>query len=213
MTIFSVCNIKGGSGKSTTAIHLVSFLSNHGFKTALVDCDGQQSLSAWVNSVNSLKDLTLFKSTDTDEIEDEIIELESSHDAVVVDTAGSSEETMKIVISLSDQVVVPLSPSSLDITSTVATIKQVVRARRRAAKDILATVFLNKVVKNTTLLKETRELFVNFDDIEFSSVEIPFTQRIIRLASEKQTAFDSKANQDLANLYSELFNHLIGEVK
>lgn len=209
MTIFSICNIKGGSGKSTTAIHLVSFLSNHGFKTALVDCDGQQSLSAWANSVDSLKELTIFKSTDTDEIEDEIIKLESSYDAVVVDTAGSSEETMKIVISLSDRVVIPLSPSSLDITSTVATIKQVVRARRRTAKNISATVFLNKVVKNTTLLKETRELFADFDDIKFSSVEIPHTQRIIRLTSDKQTAFDSKSNEDLANLYSQLFDQLI----
>lgn len=211
MTIFSICNIKGGSGKSTTAIHLVSFLSNKGYRTALVDCDGQQSLSAWANSVLSLQELTIYKSTDIDEIEDNIVELETSHDAVVVDTAGSSEETMKTVISLSDQVVIPLSSSALDITSTVATIKQVVRARRRSAKDITATVFLNRVVKGTTLLKEARQVLVGFKDkdIKLSPVEIPHTQRIIRLSSDKQTAFDSKANQDLANLYSELFNQLI----
>jgi chromosome partitioning protein len=210
MTIFSICNIKGGSGKSTTAIHLVGFLSNNGFKTALVDCDGQQSLSAWATSVPSLQDLTIYKSTDVDEIEDNIVELESTHDAVVVDTAGSSEETMKIVISLSDQVVIPLSSSALDITSTVATIKQVVRARRRSAKDITTTVFLNRVVKGTTLLKEARQELEEYKDvIELSPVQIPQAQRIMRLPSDNQTAFDSKANKDLADLYNKLFNQLI----
>ena len=210
MTTFSVCNIKGGSGKSTTAIHLVAFLVKNGFKTALIDCDGQQSVSAWANSVNTLEKITLFKSVDTDDIEDGIIELESNHDAVVVDTAGSSEEAMKIVISLSDHVLTPLAPSALDITSTVATLKQVTRARRRSAKEISATVFLNKVVKNTTLAKETRELLRGFEGIDFITVEIPNTQRIIRLASNGETAFDSKSNQDIAKLYTELFNKLIG---
>lgn len=211
MTTFSVCNIKGGSGKSTTAIHLVAFLVQNGFKTALIDCDGQQSVSAWTNSVETLENITLFKSVDTDEIEDGIAELENNHDAVVVDTAGSSEEAMKIVISLSDHVITPLAPSALDITSTVATLKQVARARRRSAKKIAATVFLNKVVKNTTLARDTRELLQGFEDIDFSTIEIPNTQRIIRLASNGETAFDSKSNQDIAKLYKQLFNKLIGD--
>lgn len=150
---------------------------------------------AWANSIDKLKNnVTVFKSTDSDEIEDTIIELEKIHEYVVVDTVGSSEETMKIVISMSDQVLTPLAPSPLDITSTVATIKQIVRARRRSAKDISATVFLNKVVKNITLAKETRDLFNAHNDIEFSPVEIPSTQRMIKLASSGETAFDSKKN-------------------
>lgn len=210
MTTFSICNIKGGSGKSTTAVHLVALLVKHGFRTALIDCDGQQSVSAWANSIGTLKNISIFKSTDSDEIEDAIIELETTHDVVVVDTAGSSEETMKIVVSLSDHVITPLAPSALDITSTVATIKQVARARRRSAKNIAATVFLNKVVKNTTLARETRELLSGYEGINFSDIEIPFTQRMIRLASDGQTVFDSKSNQDIAKLYTELFNRLIG---
>lgn len=210
MTIFSICNIKGGSGKSTTAIHLAAYLHAKGTKTAVIDCDGQQTISAWIELVDSLEGVTIFKSTDTDEIEDAIAELESTHEAIVVDVAGSSEELMKIVLSLSDFVLVPLAPSPLDVTSTVATIKQIVRARRRTARKINATVLLNKVVKNTTLAKETRQLFLEYEGVEFSPVEIPQAQRLMKLASKKQTAFDSKSSRDLAQLYTELFNQFVG---
>jgi len=210
MTVFSICNIKGGSGKSTTAIHLAAYLHNKKIKTAVVDCDGQQTISAWINLVSNLEDVTIFKSTNPDDIEDAILELEQTHDAVIVDVAGSSEELMKIVLSLSNRTLIPLAPSPLDITSTVSTIKQVIRARRRTAKEISATVLLNKVVKNTTLAQETREMFVNYDGIEFSSVEVPQTQRLMKLASNRQTVFDSSENKDIAKLYTQIFKEFTG---
>lgn len=39
--IFSVCNQKGGVGKTTTAVNLSSFLASNGFSTLLVDLDPQ----------------------------------------------------------------------------------------------------------------------------------------------------------------------------
>ena len=214
MSIYSVCNIKGGAGKTTTAIHLTRYLVKNNCKTALIDGDWQQSCSAWANSVESLNGLEIFNSSDIDEIEDQILEYSDNYDAVVIDTPGNSEEMVRIIPSLSDWVVIPLSPSPLDVTSSDLTIKQIARARRRSGKYINTLVFMNQVVKNTNLARDTRELFVNYDHIDFSSTEIPFAQLMAKLPSQGKTVFDSnnKVNHKLANLYSELFSNLI-EVK
>jgi chromosome partitioning protein len=46
--IIAVINHKGGSGKSTTAVSLAHFLSDSGYKVAVVDCDPQGNISSLV---------------------------------------------------------------------------------------------------------------------------------------------------------------------
>ena len=48
MKIVTVTGFKGGVGKSTTAIHIAAFLSDHG-KTLLVDGDPNHTAVAWAN--------------------------------------------------------------------------------------------------------------------------------------------------------------------
>lgn len=46
MTMFvAICNSKGGTGKSTTAVSLAALAASHGYRTLLVDTDMQQSSS------------------------------------------------------------------------------------------------------------------------------------------------------------------------
>jgi chromosome partitioning protein len=41
--IIAICNQKGGSGKTTTSIHLATGLSRHDYKVLVVDADMQRS--------------------------------------------------------------------------------------------------------------------------------------------------------------------------
>lgn len=46
LQVVSVVNFKGGSGKTTTAVHLAEYLSLRGFRVLVVDLDPQASLTA-----------------------------------------------------------------------------------------------------------------------------------------------------------------------
>src|SRR5262245_47135930 len=46
--IIAVINHKGGSGKSTTTVSLAHFLTDLGYKVAVVDCDPQGNISSLV---------------------------------------------------------------------------------------------------------------------------------------------------------------------
>lgn len=49
MAVIAVVNRKGGSGKSTVAAHIASYLAHRGHEVTLGDIDRQKSLGLWLN--------------------------------------------------------------------------------------------------------------------------------------------------------------------
>lgn len=46
LQVISVCNFKGGSGKTTSAIHLAQYCAMHGYRVLAIDLDPQASMTA-----------------------------------------------------------------------------------------------------------------------------------------------------------------------
>jgi len=208
MCIYSIVNVKGGATKSTTAVMLAAFLKNQDFTVAFLNCDDQQFSSDWVEKLDM--GIDVHTTSDLEGIEDLLEELEEGYNAVVVDTAGSAEEIMRSVIGVSTHVLVPITPSPADLESSEKTIKQILRAKKRYKRDITATIFLTRVVKNTLLQASFKEKFTGIEGIEFSSVEIPLTQRMMKIGNTNQTAFNAPNCKDLAKLFNQLFSNLLG---
>lgn len=132
-----VCgNEKGGSGKTTTSMHIVVSLLKSGFKVATIDLDTrQQSLTRYVQNrrnwaqTNGL-DLELpnhyrfdtarldsmieAQSEDFSSFVRAVSEVEHSHDFVVVDTPGSDNYLMRLSHSMADTLVTPMNDSFVD---------------------------------------------------------------------------------------------------
>ncbi len=138
-------NEKGGSGKTTTAMHVAIFLLKLGFRVASIDLDSyQQSLSRYIENRNvtvSKNNLSLlmpehFKFVDSlsSKRDKEYLQLEttiseenkektffdllnqlSSYDFIIIDTPGSSTSINRIAHSYADIVVTPLNDSFLDV--------------------------------------------------------------------------------------------------
>lgn len=131
-----VGNEKGGSGKSTTAIHIAIALLKAGQRVATVDLDSrQQSLTYYIDNRRAwarrskvdLKVPTHFcvarvEGVRTDENEmaefsafaEAISSIEHTHDFVVIDTPGVDTYLMRLAHSMADTLITPLNDSFVD---------------------------------------------------------------------------------------------------
>ncbi len=130
-------NEKGGSGKSTTAMHVAVALMKAGQRVATIDLDSRQkSFTHYVENRRDWRkraeiDLeipihyciargTSIKLDENEAIEfagfaEAIAAVEKTHDFIVVDTPGTDNYLMRLAHSMADTLVTPLNDSNLDI--------------------------------------------------------------------------------------------------
>jgi chromosome partitioning protein len=129
-------NEKGGSGKSTTALHIAVALLKAGQRVATIDLDSRQqsfthyieNRSAWAARARIKLELpTHFcvPRSDTNSLEaneanefnsfsQAIAAIEHTHDVVIIDTPGNDTYLMRLAHSMADTLVTPLNDSFVD---------------------------------------------------------------------------------------------------
>jgi len=130
-------NEKGGSGKSTTAMHLVVALIKSGSRVASVDTDARQrSLTRYIENrarwarrsgldlelpahyVVKLGDGEVVREIEAQEFTayvDIILKIEREFDFVVVDTPASDSYLMRLSHSMADTLITPINDSFVDL--------------------------------------------------------------------------------------------------
>jgi chromosome partitioning protein len=130
-------NEKGGSGKSTTAMHVIVALLQRGARVASIDTDGRQrSLTRYVENRAAWKkrsglDLALpthftVPAGEGDTVADieerefrgfaeAVSRTEYGYDYVVVDTAGSNTYLMRVSHAMADTLITPINDSFIDL--------------------------------------------------------------------------------------------------
>ena len=133
-TIVALGNEKGGSGKSTTAMHLVVALLRAGRRVASVDLDDRQgSLSRYLDNRRAHArahgvELPMpdHEAIDGDaggppqsdlegRAEDAIERLRPDHDVIVIDTPGGDSALGRLGHSYADTLITPLNDSFVDL--------------------------------------------------------------------------------------------------
>ncbi|MCG6858187.1 MAG: division plane positioning ATPase MipZ [Salaquimonas sp.] len=129
-------NEKGGSGKTTIAMHLIVALLNTGHKVASIDLDSRQmSLTRYVENRaswsrrNGLRvpmpdhsrvERALGDSVSENEnielaqFQDILLRVENTHDFIVIDTPGHDGFAMRLAHSMADTLVTPINDSFID---------------------------------------------------------------------------------------------------
>jgi chromosome partitioning protein len=129
-------NEKGGSGKSTTALHIAVALLKAGQRVATIDLDSrQQSFTHYIDNRRAWAErarislelpthycvtraegnsLELNESQEFTSFSAAISAIEHSHDVVVIDTPGNDTYLMRLAHSMADTLVTPLNDSFLD---------------------------------------------------------------------------------------------------
>jgi len=132
-----VCgNEKGGSGKSTTAMHIAVALLKSGYSVATVDLDGRQlSLTRYVENrrrwvrtaglqlalpehfhVPPARRETVSDAEGEEfrKLTEGLADIENSHDFVVIDTPGSDTFLNRLAHRIADTLITPMNDSFID---------------------------------------------------------------------------------------------------
>jgi chromosome partitioning protein len=138
-------NEKGGSGKSTTALHIAVALLKAGQRVATIDLDSrQQSFTHYIDNRRAWaararialevpthyciaraesNSLAANEAQEFANFSAAISAIEHSHDVVVIDTPGTDTYLMRLAHSMADTLVTPLNDSFLDF-DVLATLDQ-----------------------------------------------------------------------------------------
>ena len=210
--IIAFINMKGGCAKSTSAVHLSRYLLANNMTTALVDADAQGTSSTWINNLDDdIPRPDLYRLTEPDPLLDKVPANAETNDFVVIDGAGGLAEVQRTILLLSDLVLVPVQPSAPDITASHEAIKSIKRARQIRNGCPEAYTFLTRVVPNTLLAEEAREVLSAYKDVPLLKTEILQRQSVADVMGQGSTLFDLKTRsaKEVAFLYKQLFEEIL----
>lgn len=135
--IITVGNEKGGSGKSTTALHLAVYLLHQGYRVATIDVDSrQQTLTRYVRNRRTTVDTTGHQvpmpkhvhlptawgdsirenqRAELDIFNKALDSLRGETDFIVIDTPGFDGNLARLAHGFADTLVTPINDSMIDL--------------------------------------------------------------------------------------------------
>ena len=129
---------KGGSGKTTIAVHMAVCAVRLNFHTALIDLDPQGSASDWNDSREEGQKLDAIKAS-AGQLPALLKQAQKAGaDLAIIDTAPHSNSTAAIAAQLADFVLIPCRPARFDLKAIGSTVEIAKLAKVPAAVVINA---------------------------------------------------------------------------
>lgn len=200
MKTLAILSRKGGTGKTTIAVHLAVAAEQAGHTVALIDLDPQASAVSW--SDKRKMDTPVVISAHSSRLSDLLKKAETSGvDLVIIDTAAHAETSALAAARTATIALIPCRPASLDLIAIGATVDVVKLA------NVPAYVVLNGTPARGKLTEEARNA------IESYSVtctpcslghRIAFVHALIDGLTVQETEPRSKASNEVRELYKYL---------
>ena len=204
MKIVSVISQKGGSGKTTLALHLAVASSSEQRNTAIIDLDPQASSTKWSDRRNA--ELPVVLSAHASRLYHEIQRVdETGGEILFIDTAPHSDSTALEAARVSDLVLIPCRPAILDMEAISNTLDLV----KTTGKPVF--VVMNAVAAQG---QETEEAVTAIAaiDVQICPVRlvsrVAFSRSLITGQTAQEFEPNGKASHEIAQLHEFMCAHL-----
>ncbi|MCY3759028.1 MAG: AAA family ATPase [Acidobacteria bacterium] len=157
--VVSFLNQKGGTGKTTLAIHAASALARD-FRVLLVDADPQGSVLDW-NEQREAQSRFAVVGLPKPGLHRDVPLVGQHYDWVVIDGPPRVNDLTKSAIAASDLVLIPVQPSPFDVWAAQE-IVDLVNECSAFKPDLLVRFVINRLFPGTRLGAEVQEALRGF---------------------------------------------------
>ena len=203
MKVISLLSQKGGSGKTTIAVHLAvtAMLENH--RVLLIDTDPQKSVEAWFDArVNKQPEIVIAHASDVTTV---LEAAKKEVDYVIIDTMPHTSSASSLIGNLSDLILIPCQPTPFDISAIKNTVS-IVKAREKKA-----LIVINRAPHRAPEVEEARELLKNHNVDIFPGL-ISDRRSYFRAVTQGLAVNEfeprGRATQEIKNLWQYVEYHL-----
>lgn len=180
-SVIVVASSKGGCSKTTTVTALAVNLAAKRYRVAVRDSDPNQAFARWYKSAE-VPALTSTTEIDHNAIVGHLLRLAKTHDVVLCDTGGWSNQTQVFAMGAADLVIIPVMPDRNSVVEARRTAQQVRSVSEIARRDIPYKILLTRW--NRRGLSERATL----EDLEASKLPI-LKQTIGDLSAFQKSTF------------------------
>jgi chromosome partitioning protein len=162
--ILTIANTKGGTGKSTVAFSITTFLSGKFENVLLIDTDVQLSTANAYSTrleKNENQNITCI-SIQTPTIHREASKFNNLYDITIVDTGGRDSKTFRSACSAADVIIIPMKPTQLDLEATEETLQLLDEIR--SIKEIQVFMLLNQAIIGSNLSSEILQIMIQLEE-------------------------------------------------
>jgi len=167
MKIVACLNLKGGVGKTTIAINLAAAIGEKKKRTLIVDLDPQRSAARWASRAKEgdspyfdlRRDVHAVESKSARVVKEELERLSRQEaDVIVLDCPPELEDRSLVAAMLAELVLIPTTPSPLDLWAAQAAVNTVRDARAVRETELPAVALVpSRLVSTTVLARELPE--------------------------------------------------------
>lgn len=199
---------KGGSGKTTCAIHIGVLAQASGLRVIFFDLDPQRSLSAWWKS-RAAETPGLIE-TDAKRLPEMLKAASGEYDLAVIDTPPAITFETAQVASVADLVLIPLRPSILDIYAVESTASVVKSTQTPALLVLNACAPPRETGEASTTIEARKALEGMPVPVAETSLaqRMDYTRALNDGEAVNEFAPDSKASAEMERLWLEVQERL-----
>jgi len=181
MRTIAVIARKGGSGKTTVAVHMAIAAHLRGFKTLVGDSDPQRS-SSTVLKARPDGGVACLESSGTELVGLQAAAVRAGVDAFFIDTAAGAEDELAHAIVLADLCLLVIRPTFLDFAAAIRT-AEVLRRLRKPGLMVLNQAPVARAGTEPPLVKKAQEAL--------RLMRLPLAPIIVRSRTAYQSALET----------------------
>ena len=210
MRTIAIVARKGGSGKTTLAVHLALASHLRGRRTVLADADPQRSSSVVLKARRGCGP-ALVETSGPKLFALQVTALRSEVEALIIDTAAGAEDEVAHAIVLADLCLLVLRPTFLDFAAAIRT-SDVVRRLHKPGLIVLNQAPAARAGAEPPLVKKAQEAL--------RLMRLPVAPTIVRARAAYQSALESgrsaeegggPAGREIGDLWSFIERLAFGE--